>query len=432
MSDPIFDQPRELEVPAAPPGRALALLRRPDFRRLYLAVAASELGDSLHYIALMWFALEAGGPLGVIAVRLADSIPAIVFGLHGGVAADRWSRRRLMVSADLVRGVVLVPVAIAALAGSLPLWGLVVAAFILEAATSYFAPAYGATVPALVDRDNVQQANALVQATAQAVSIGGWAVAAALLAFIPVSVFFAVNAVTFFVSAVLIARLRHGQEHDRHAAAPRLREGFAALRPLPLLAAGVIGLGVAVTITSGTWIGGVPTLIRDTLHHGAGGFSIVMVGYAAGSIVSGVVLSHVAIRRKARASLIVWAMYLPGYGLVALATSLPLAIAGAFFAALGQSTSVVLLNSAAQEEVPDHLLGRVLGLISFTHRGAHATGLILVSPLFAFVAARAVFGAAAVVVPLVGLAALGLAQRLDAGRRARGDAPDQADWTRQA
>jgi MFS transporter, DHA3 family, macrolide efflux protein len=419
VSDPIFDQPRELEVPAAPPGSALGLLRRPDFRRLYLAVAASELGDSLHYIALMWFALEAGGPLGVIAVRLADSIPALVFGLHGGLAADRWSRKRLMVGADLVRGVVLVPVAAAGLSGSLPLWGLIVAAFLLEAATSYFAPAYGATVPTLVDRENVQQANALVQGTAQALSIGGWAVAAALLAFIPVSVFFAVNAVTFFVSAVLIAGLRHGREHDEHAAAPRLREGFAALEPRPLLAAGVLAVGVAVTITSGTWIGGVPTLIRDTLHHGAGGFSIVMAGYAAGSIVSGIALSRIPIRRKARASLIAWVMYLPGYGLVALATSLPLAIAGAFFAALGQSTSVVLLNSAAQEEVPDHLLGRVLGLISFTHRGAHATGLLLVSPLFAFVAAREVFGAAAVVVPLVGLIAVFAATRRGGAARAR-------------
>jgi MFS family permease len=419
VSDPIFDQPRELELPAAPPRRAFDLLRRPDFRRLYLAVAASELGDSLHYIALMWFALDAGGPLGVVAVRLADSIPAIVFGLHGGLAADRWSRKRLMVSADLVRGVVLVPVAVAALTGSLPLWGLVVAAFILEAATSYFAPAYGATVPTLVDRENVQQANALVQATAQALSIGGWAVAAALLAFIPVSVFFAVNAVTFFVSATLIARLRRGVEHDEHAEPPRLREGFAALQPRPLLAAGVLALGVAVTITAGTWIGGVPTLVRDTLHHGAGGFSIVMAGYAAGSILSGIVLSRIAIRRKARASLIAWVMYLPGYGLVALATSLPLAIAGAFFAALGQSTSVVLLNSAAQEDVPDHLLGRVLGLISLTHRGAHATGLLLISPLFAFVAARAVFGAAAIVVPLVGLAALALATRPGAAVPAR-------------
>ena len=99
-------------------------------------------------------------------------------------------------------------------------------------------------------------------------------------------------------------------------------------------------------------------------------------------------------------------MYLPGYGLLALAGSLPLAVAGAFFAATGQSSSVVLLNSAAQEQVPDSVLGRVLGVISLTHRGAHATGLLLVSPLFAFVGARAVFGAAAIAVPLVGLVAL--------------------------
>jgi MFS transporter, DHA3 family, macrolide efflux protein len=409
VSDPVFDVPRELEGAVPPRQGALELLRRPDFRRLYLAVAASELGDSLHYIALMWFALDVGGPLGVIAVRLADSIPAIVFGLHGGIAADRWSRKRLMVGADLVRGIVLIPVAVAGLAGSLPLWGLIVAAAVLETATSYFAPAYGATVPSLVERANVQNANALVQATAQALSIGGWAVAAALLTFMPVSVFFGVNALSFLVSAALIARLRHGEERDPHAPAPRAREGFAAIRPHPVLVAAVVGLGVAVTITAGTWIAGVPTLVRDTLHHGAGGFSIVMTGYAAGSILAGLALARIPIRRKVRASLIAWIMYLPGYGLLALATSLPLAIAGAFCAGAGQSTSVVLLNSAAQEEIPDGLLGRVLGLISLTHRGAHATGLILVSPLFAFVAARAVFGGAALAVPLVGLVALATA-----------------------
>jgi MFS transporter, DHA3 family, macrolide efflux protein len=409
VSDPVFDVPRELELPAQPAGSALALLRRPDFRRLYVAVSASELGDSLHYIALMWFALDAGGPLGVVAVRLADSIPAIVFGLHGGVAADRWSRKRLMIGSDVARGIVLVPVAIAGIAGSLPLWALVVASFLLEASTSYFAPAYGATIPTLVDRANVQKANALVQATAQALSIGGWALAAAFLTFMPVSVFFGVNAVSFLFSALLIARIRSGTERDPHAVPPRIREGVAALRPRPMLAAAVLGLGVAVTITAGTWISGVPTLVRDSLHHGAGGFSIVMVGSAAGSIVSGLVLSRIAIKRKARTALLVWVMYLPGYGLLALAHSLSLAIAGAFFAALGQSSSVVLLNSAAQEEVPDAVLGRVLGVISLTHRGAHATGLLIISPLFAFVAARAVFGAAAIAVPLVGLCSVAAA-----------------------
>src|SRR5256885_14348525 len=100
----------------------------------------------------MWFALVAGGPLGVVAVRVADSVPAILFGFHGGLAADRWDRKRLLIGADVVRAAVLVPVAVARLAGSLPLWGLVLAAVLLATATGYFQPAYRAPLPALLDR----------------------------------------------------------------------------------------------------------------------------------------------------------------------------------------------------------------------------------------------------------------------------------------
>src|SRR5919201_868822 len=144
VADPVTAAPEEARPPAPPPPRAgiVALLRRPGFRRVYLAVATSELGDAFQYIALMWAALLAGGPLGVIAVRLADSVPALVFGFHGGVLADRVGRRRLMVAADLVRAAALVPVAIAGLAGSLPLWALVVVAFVLTTCASYFDPAY--------------------------------------------------------------------------------------------------------------------------------------------------------------------------------------------------------------------------------------------------------------------------------------------------
>src|SRR4029079_15937932 len=101
VSDPVTAIPDELRAATPPRPRAVELLRRRDFRRVFFAVAASELGSALHYIALMWFAFDAGGPLGVIAVRLADSIPALLFGLHGGLAADRWDRRRMMIGADL-------------------------------------------------------------------------------------------------------------------------------------------------------------------------------------------------------------------------------------------------------------------------------------------------------------------------------------------
>jgi hypothetical protein len=102
----------------------------------------------------------------------------------------------------------------------------------------------------------VQQANALVQASAQTLSIGGWALAAALLAVVPVSVFFGPNAASFFVSALLISHVRRRAAARQAEAEAGMREGFATLRPRTTLAIGVLVLGVAVAISSGTWIGG--------------------------------------------------------------------------------------------------------------------------------------------------------------------------------
>ncbi|HVN26969.1 MAG TPA: MFS transporter [Candidatus Binataceae bacterium] len=398
--------------------KAFELLERRDFRRLYLAVAISELGDSFHYIALMWIALVMGGPLGVIAVRLADSIPALVFGFHGGIAADKWNRKHLMVAADLTRAIVLIPVAIAGLTGKLPLWGLVVAAFLLETATSYFAPAYGATVPTLVDRANVQEANGLVTSTANALSIGGWAAAAGLLAILPISAFFALNSLSFFASAFFISGIVSG---DRVGAAdgqaqPRVREAFSAMRPHKALTSGVVVLAIAITISAGTWITGVPELVRNVIHRDAGGYSIVMVGYAIGSILAGALLARFPINNKPRASLLAWILYLPGYGMFALSTSLPMAVAGSMLAAIGQSAALILLTSAAQESIRDEALGRVMGLISLVHRGAHATGLILISPLFAVFATRSLFALAAVAISATGIAGAMLSISTATGR----------------
>jgi MFS transporter, DHA3 family, macrolide efflux protein len=386
------------------------LLRRRDFRRTFVAVMISELGDAFQYIALMWIALETGGPLGVIAVRLADSLPALVFGFHGGVVADRVDRKRTMIASDVVRAAILVPVAVAGLAGELPLAALVAAAFGLTAATSYFVPAYGAIIPALVGRENVQQANGLVRATGDGLGVIGWALAALLLTFLPLSAFFALNALSFAVSALLLAgiRVRNGAAPTER---PRIREGFVALRRLPLLAGAVGVLAVAVTISSGTWIVGVPELVRSELGRGAAIFSIVAAGYALGSVAAGLGLARIHVRRKAEGSLFAWCAYLPGYLLFAFADSVGVAVAAGVFVGLGQGAAWVLANSAAQEQVPDRYLGRVMSLVALAHRGGHATGLLLIAPLFAFVDARAVFAAAAVAIPLTALLGLVIATR---------------------
>ncbi len=393
-------------LPPIPTERALHLLRRRDFRRTYTAVVVSELGDAFQYVALMWFALVTAGPLGVLAVRLADSVPALIFGLHGGVVADRRDRRNTMVAADVVRGLVLVPVAVAGLTGNLQLWMLVVAAFAVVTATSYFDPAYGALLPALVERRNVQTANGLVRASAEAVRVGGWAAAGGLLVFMPLSLFFLFNAASFFASAILIAGVRAARTRTEIVTPPRIREGFSALRPRRALTIGVLVLAVGVTVGSGTWMVGVPQLVRKTLDLGPGSFSLVAAAYAVGAVTAGALLSRIAVRHKVRLSLFLWLGYAVGYTLFALADSLPPALAAGVVTGAIQAGVMVLLYSAAQEEVPDAVLGRVIGLISLVHRGAHATGLIFIGPLFAVLATRSVFVGAAIALPLVGLAGL--------------------------
>jgi MFS family permease len=178
------------------------------------------------------------------------------------------------------------------------------------------------------------------------------------------------------------------------------------LRPRRTLATAVVALGAGITIGAGAWMVGVPQLVRDTLGLGAGTFAAVAAGYAVGAVIAGLVLSRVRIRQKARASFLLWIPYALAYGLFAVAGSLTVAvIAGAISGAI-QAALLILLYSAAQEEIPDSLLGRVVGLISLVHRGAHATGLILIGPLFAVAATQTVFWAAAISLPLVGLLSL--------------------------
>jgi hypothetical protein len=254
-----------------------------------------------------------------------------------------------------------------------------------------------------------------VRASSDALWLGGSAIAAGLLAVVPLSTFFAINAGSFVVSALLLSGLPRFPATPVGTAAPRVREAFTVLRPYPWLAAAVGALGVAVTISSGTWIVGVPELVRRGLDGGAGRFALLIVAYALGSIGSGALLARRPVAHKARASLVAWCAYLPAYLLLALAHSLAPALAGALVAGAGQGAALVLTMSAAQSEIPDSHLGRVTGLISLVHRGAHATGLLLVSPLFAVVATRSVFVGAAFAIPLVSLTAAALAARAARG-----------------
>jgi hypothetical protein len=148
-------------------------------------------------------------------------------------------------------------------------------------------------------------------------------------------------------------------------------------------------------------IGGVATRTRGTDAPG------IRAGLEALRQRRALVLAHPSRPAKSAGQVAAWTLHLPAYGLMAASGSLWPAL-GATAAGLGQGSALVLLQAAAQEEIPDGVLGRVMGLVSLVHRGAHATGLLLVSSLFAFVDPQAVFAAAAVAIPAMALGGMAL------------------------
>ena len=113
--------PPMTDVPAAPSIGVRDLLRIPDFRRLYLAQAISDLGDGMTYLALFLLVLDLTGSTAAIALMsILVALPPVTIGLFAGAYADRHDRRRIMLVSDTLRAVVVVSMVLVGRADALP------------------------------------------------------------------------------------------------------------------------------------------------------------------------------------------------------------------------------------------------------------------------------------------------------------------------
>jgi MFS family permease len=141
---------------------ALGVLRRREFRLMFLAQGVSVLGDRMVSVALAFAVLGVGGDASEVGLVLAcRMLPMVASLLAGGVVADRVSRRGVMVVTDLVRlgsqglmGVLLI-------AGAAHVWTLALLAGITGAATGFFNPASTGLLVAVVAPEELQEANGL-------------------------------------------------------------------------------------------------------------------------------------------------------------------------------------------------------------------------------------------------------------------------------
>jgi dTMP kinase len=305
-STPPSDSPED-----GPPGRRARRARSGDgvlsikpFRRLWVALSLSSLGDWLSILALTTLASNlAHGTnaqnTAVGGVWIATLLPALLLGPIAGALADRLDRRMTMIIGDVVRGLLFL---------SIPLFPnltwIFVAKFLAGIASQFWNPAAAASVPNLVPRDKLERANQL----SQLMTYGTAPLAAGIYAVlslvsqvlshvVPVfrtnnvdlALYF--NGASYFVSAITVYFLR--QIGGRHASgsisvpstAKAIWEGWRFIRKNPVVRGLVVGMLGAFS-AAGVIVGLGYPYITKTLHGGPAGwglvFAAIFVGMAIG------------------------------------------------------------------------------------------------------------------------------------------------------
>src|ERR671918_185909 len=369
------------------PATFRTLLRDPVFSRLYRAILVSSLGDWIGFVAVVALVTRIGGVsagFAVSGIMLARLLPSIVFGPFAGVLVDRFDRKRLMVIADVVRGV---GYATLPLIPRLP-W-IYAMSFLIECLSLLWTPARDAMIPNLVPRRQLSNANTIALATGYGTLPLGGIVYTALAGIgaslgggfeyfdqNPQAIALWANALTFAFSAWMIQRLpvraaarrpRAGKLGPGGAFAD-MREGVRFLKDHAFARAMTVGIVLAFTGAGAVMSVG-PIFAQTTLGGGptAWGFLVtaVGVGLALGMAVVGQIYKVVD-----KDTLFGLAILGGGVALIVLAATPNVALAAVVTIVMGAAAGATWVTgyTLLHENVTDELRGRVFGSLTVLSR----------------------------------------------------------------
>ncbi|WP_129287543.1 MFS transporter [Streptomyces sp. GZWMJZ-114] len=364
------------------------VLRVVQFRRYLLGQAASQFGDSLVPLTIAFAALDVAGPEGLGLVLAAGRLPIAVLVLVGGALGDRWPRRALMVGADVLRCAVQAACGVLLLTGHAGLVSLIILQAIAGAGTALFVPAASGLVPSLVGKERVQEANALLGLIGNINKIVSISVAGVLVAWAGTGTALLVDAATFALSALALARLSLPALVRSTGARPGLwqeiRDGARLVVSMPWLSVLLVYGALLQALVIGPHMIAGP-LLAERAYGGAAGWATIGAVQAVGSIAGGLV----ALRWRPKHPLVAACAVglLMGPYLLVLALGGPLWLVCVLAVLMGAQGSVSLAVQTAQVQarVDEEARSRVAAWSQLGNLVALPLSLAFVGPLLGHV-----------------------------------------------
>ena len=377
--------------------RLLAPLRHRDFRLLWSGMCVSLLGDGIFLVAMAWqvYALS-NAPTALALVGITMTVPTIAFLLLGGVVSDRFDRRRVMVAADVLRGLAVGLMALLSLTGALELWHIAALAAVYGAGTAFFSPSFDALVPEVLPARRPRR-----RPTRWTSSCGrsrcawrGRRWAACSSSVFGAGTAFALDAASFVVSAVALLamapRARRAAPAGRGSVTGDIARG-PALRPQPRVAVGDVRERrdrLPALHGPGRGAAALHRQERPARHRPPTSASSSPPG-GIGSVGCAVVIGQRGLpRRDITFMYVTWTLAtlaVAGYGLATAVWQLMLASLA--FNAL-ETAGTIVWATAKQRHVPAALLGRVSSLDWLISIGLLPLSFALTGPVSGAIGAR--------------------------------------------
>ncbi|GHE73651.1 MFS transporter [Streptomyces vinaceus] len=392
--------------------------------RWLTAYTASLVGDSVYFVALGWSAQKAAGPAEVGLIMAAGALPRALLMLGGGVVADRFDPRRVILGSDALRCLLILSVAAAIALTTPALWILVAVALAFGAVDALFVPAIGALPPRITSSDQLARLTGMRSLSMRLSQIAGPPIGGLAMGLGGAAAAFTVAGLLFALSLPLLLTLRMrpfaspGEERPEPGTAWKdLLDGLHYIRRHrligPLVAAGAIcELGLTGTLSVGM------VLLNAERGWGPSGYGWIVSSFGAGAAASAALLAVAG--WLPRAGLVLAGTLLVGCAGAATIAWVPTLWVAVLLAALiGLSAGLFgsLDNTLIQTAADPAYLGRVTSIVMLTMVGLAPLSYPLVG------AAIGAWGAAPVFLGCGTFASLGVAMALASGPVRRAELP---------
>jgi MFS family permease len=409
--------------------RRMSVLRRRDFRLLFLANAVSVIGDYVAPVALAFAVLATTGSVTALGLVIAvQTLSGALTLLGAGVLADRVPRFRLMIIANVIQAASQAALAATLLAGVANLGPFLVVQVTLGAGRAMFRPALVGALPATVSTEEIQPANSLLSMAGSSATIAGPLLGGLVIAIASPGAALLFDAVTFAVSAIFLSRIKLTVATQPPAEKPRfvddLRVGFREIRRLPWVSESIAVFSVFQFAGLSSLLVAGPLIARLS-YGGAVGWSVLLSALGVGSLAGDLIALRIRPRRPLVA--VFGSVPIVGIALVLLSVPTPIALTAVGMLAAGAvfSCGDTVWLSTLQREVPPNLLSRVSAIDWLGSTVLYPLGLAAVGPIIGLIGIRLTLLGSASLVLVACAAALSSRAVRGVGPAANGSRPSE-------